>query len=129
MYIKYLPTGEVRKYGENHHDSLIISQDGRFLSYSNLQNGDCSDKGDIRFVLDEDGLLPSDAEAYQKYGGCDAYFNIGGFPKEVETSDDELTTHDIMKVFGSSIIEPPRALRTKEDILNAIRRYHAISHF
>ena len=46
MYIKDLTTGEVRRYGENHHDSLRISDDGRCLYYENLQNGDGSCAGD-----------------------------------------------------------------------------------
>lgn len=45
MYIKDLETGKVRIYGTDKHDSLVISGDGRILSYYNLQNGDgkCDD--------------------------------------------------------------------------------------
>ena len=78
MSIKDLTNGTVRKYGTNHHDSLRISDDGRTLSYENLQNGDGSEYGDYRFVVDEDGNIPADYEAVGKYG-ADAYFNIGGF--------------------------------------------------
>ena len=53
MWIKDMLTGEVRKYGRNHHDSLRISDDGRYLVYENLQNGDGSEYGDYRFVVDE----------------------------------------------------------------------------
>ena len=79
MYIKDLITGKVRLYGTNKHDSLIISDDGRTLSYSNLQNGDGSQYGDYRFC-DKDGLIPSEDEVLIKHG-ADSYFNIGGFDR------------------------------------------------
>ena len=81
MWIKDLLTGEVREYGTNCHDSLRISDDGRTLSYENLQNGDGSEFGEYRFVTDENGNVPKDDERYSMYG-ADAYFNIGGFRKE-----------------------------------------------
>ena len=77
MYIKDLTNGKVRKYGANHHDSLVISEDGKTLSYENLQNEDGSKYGDYRFC-DEDGVIPCDDEVLMRYG-ADAYFNIGGF--------------------------------------------------
>lgn len=76
MWIKDLLTGDVREYGTNCHDSLRISDDGRTLSYENLQNGDGS-MGDYRFVT-EHGVIPQEDKEYLKYG-ADAYFNIGGF--------------------------------------------------
>ena len=79
MWIKDLLTGDVRKYGTNCHDSLRISDDGRTLSYENLQNGDGS-MGDYRFVTDENGNIPSEDKTLRRYG-ADAYFNIGGFDK------------------------------------------------
>lgn len=78
MYIKDLHTGLVRKYGTNRHDSLRISNDGRFLTYENLQCGDGSRYGDYRFVVDEEGHIPKEDEVLAEYG-ADAYFNIGGF--------------------------------------------------
>ena len=81
MYIKDLQTGKVRLYGSNCHDSLRISEDGRTLSYENLQNGDGSKYGDYRFVTDEQGKIPSEDETYIKYG-ADAYFNIGGWERK-----------------------------------------------
>lgn len=79
MYIKDLETGITRKYGENTHDSLNISADGKTLTYENLQNGDGS-LGGYRFT-DEDGNTPE--EAAEKTGIPEAiinsYFNIGGF--------------------------------------------------
>lgn len=78
MYIKDMQNGTVRKYGSDHHDSLQISDDGRTLSYENLQNGDGSRYGDYRFVTDKDGFIPSEDEVLIKHG-AEAYFNIGGF--------------------------------------------------
>lgn len=78
-YIKDLGRKEVviRRYGSNCHDSLMISSDGRTLSYYNLQNGDGSKYGDYRFC-DEEGKTPEEDLDLIKYG-ADAYFNIGGF--------------------------------------------------
>lgn len=83
MWIKDLQGGRVRKYGSDHHDSLRISDDGKTLSYENLQNGDGSRYGDYRFVTDEQGLIPSEDMDYVRHG-ADAYFNIGGFKNEAE---------------------------------------------
>ena len=80
MYIKDLETGRVRKYGSNRHDSLVISQDGRRLSYYNLQNGDGSRWGSYRFC-DDEVHTPMEDETLAKYG-ADAYFNIGGWRDE-----------------------------------------------
>lgn len=80
MYIKDLQTGHVRKYGSDRHDSLRISDDGRVLSYYNLQNGDGSQWGDYRFC-DDEGHTPEEDETLAKYG-ADAYFNIGGWEEE-----------------------------------------------
>ena len=78
MWIKDMLTGQIRKYGTNHHDALMISEDGRYLVYENLQNGEGSEFGDYRFVVDEGGNIPSEDETLMRYG-ADAYFNIGGF--------------------------------------------------
>lgn len=80
MYIKDMETGEVRKYGLDCHDSLMISNDGRTLSYYNLQNGDGSAYGEYRFVVDEEGHTPEEDDVLIRHG-ADAYFNIGGFQK------------------------------------------------
>lgn len=97
MYIKDLQSGEVRKYGSNHHDALRVSPDGTILSYENLQNGDGSRFGDYRFC-DEDGLIPEEDEVLVKHG-ADAYFNIGGFVEVVRCKDckywgDDHTCHE-----------------------------------
>lgn len=78
MWIKDLEDGTVRKYGTNCHDSLRISNDGRSLTYYNLQNGDGSMCGAYRFVTDEEGLTPDEDDVCIRHG-ADAYFNIGGF--------------------------------------------------
>lgn len=77
MYIKDLTTGKVREYGTNRHDSLRISENGRYLTYDNLQNGDGS-MGYYRFVTDERGHTPAEDDSLP-YG--EAYFNIGGFER------------------------------------------------
>ena len=80
MFLRDLHTGEIRKYGENHHDSLIIANDGRTLYYGHLQNGDTSLTG-YRFCIDENGKTPEEDEVLMHHG-ADAYFNIGGFSKD-----------------------------------------------
>ncbi len=77
MYIKDLQTDNVRLYGESHHDSLAVSEDGRTLSYINQQNGDGSRYGDYRFC-DEKGRVPEDIKS--EYN--DIYFNIGGWQEK-----------------------------------------------
>lgn len=78
MWIKDLQGNVIREYGTDCHDSLKISDDGRTLSYYNLQCGDGSKYGDYRFVIDENGAVPQDDFELIKYG-ADAYANIGGF--------------------------------------------------
>lgn len=78
MYIKDNITGEVRPYGTDCHDSLEISDDGKYLTYYNLQCGEGSKYGSYSFVTDKVGTLPKDDEDLIKHG-ADAYFNIGGW--------------------------------------------------
>lgn len=78
MYIKDNITGLVRLYGTNCHDSLEISDDGKYLTYYNLQCGEGSKYGSFSFVTDKNGTLPKDDEVLVKHG-AEAYFNIGGF--------------------------------------------------
>lgn len=100
MLIKDLQTGTVRKYGSDHHDSLMISQDGMSLSYYNLQCGEGSKYGDYRFVM-EDGKVPAESETFDAmYAEC--YFNIGGFDKEPSEKTNEakikkMTTWELAK--------------------------------
>lgn len=81
MLIKDMETGKVREYGTNRHDSLVISPDGRYLYYENLQNGDGS-IGGYRFVIDEEGHVPEDNRDCFEIDK--EYFNIGGWHKENE---------------------------------------------
>lgn len=77
MWIRDNESGDVHRYGTNHHDALAVSDDGRCLYYENLQNGDGSKYGGYSFT-DENGNLPVDDEDLQAYGAT-AFFNIGGF--------------------------------------------------
>lgn len=85
MKIKDLQTGEVHEYGTNCHDSLYVSQDGRTLTYYNLQNGDGSGVGDYRFVCDDE-KVPAESETADAIH-CEVYFNIGGWNHEGSQGD------------------------------------------
>lgn len=85
MYIKDLETGKVRRYGTNPHDSLVISEDGRTLSYYNLQNGDGSRSGGYVFC-DEEGKTPAEIDVHAEYG-ANIYFNIGGWKGDEAEED------------------------------------------
>lgn len=86
MYIKDNITGIVRLYGTDCHDSLAISEDGKHLSYYNLQCGEGSKYGSYSFVTDETGTLPKDDEDLIEYG-AEAFFNIGGFGNVADVLD------------------------------------------
>jgi len=79
MKILDTQTGRIHEYGSNPHDSLYVNNDGRYLTYFNLQNGDGSGVGDYRFVCD-DGKIPSESETADAIH-AEVYFNIGGFDK------------------------------------------------
>lgn len=53
LYIQDVVSGRVFEYGKNCHDILVISKDGRCLTYYNLQNGDGSSVGDYRFYYEK----------------------------------------------------------------------------
>ena len=53
LYIQDVVSGRVFEYGGNCHDRLLISEDGRSLTYYNLQNGDGSCVGDYRFYYEK----------------------------------------------------------------------------
>lgn len=74
MWIKDNEGGYVHEYGTNRHDSLVVSGDGRTLSYYNLQNGDGSKYGGYVFC-DEDGLTPAEIPFMEDV----MYANSGGF--------------------------------------------------
>lgn len=79
MKILDTQTGDIQEYGADGHDSIRVSQDGRFLFYYNLQNGDGSAYGDYRFVCD-DNKVPSESETADARH-ANVYFNIGGWHK------------------------------------------------
>lgn len=83
MLIKDLQSNSVFEYG-GCHDSLSISEDGRTLSYYNLQCGEGSKYGDYRFVM-EDGKIPAESETADAIHGC-SYFDVGGrfMPRSIE---------------------------------------------
>lgn len=56
LYIKDAVSGRVFEYGKNCHDKLVISEDGRCLTYYNLQDGDGSCVGDYRFFYEKPKL-------------------------------------------------------------------------
>lgn len=89
MKILDLQTGSIHEYGTNGHDSLYVSNDGRYLTYYNLQNGDGSGVGDYRFVCEDDKVPAESETAAARY--CEVYFNIGGWhdhkPKWIPTSE------------------------------------------
>ena len=87
MKILDLQTGRIHEYGTNGHDSLYVSNDGRCLTYYNLQNGDGSGVGDYRFVCD-DNKVPSESETADARH-AEVYFNIGGWnvPKWIPTNE------------------------------------------
>lgn len=79
MKILDTQTGDIQEYGADGHDSLRVSQDGRTLSYYNLQNGDGSAYGDYRFVCD-DNKVPAESETADARH-ANVFFNIGGWHK------------------------------------------------
>lgn len=81
MKILDLQTGRIRNYGTNCHDALRIGRDGRALYYANLQNGDGSQWGDYRFVMDDD-KTPDESQTADALH-CECYFNIGGFADHI----------------------------------------------
>ena len=117
MYIKDNVTGTVRLYGTNCHDSLEISEDGKYLTYYNLQCGEGSKYGGFSFVVDENGTLPKDDEVLVKHG-AEAYFNIGGWPNINDVLDRIRTEIDEQIIPRSSHTD-----RQKKEVLKIIDRY------
>lgn len=100
MKILDTQTGAIHEYGTNGHDSLHVSQDGRYLTYYNLQNGDGSGVGDYRFVCD-DNKVPSESETADARH-ANVYFNIGGWnkrPKARKTFKDPINLTIITDAF------------------------------
>lgn len=53
LYIQDVVSGRVFEYGKNCHDRLVISEDGRCIYYSNMQDSDGSKVGDYRFYYEK----------------------------------------------------------------------------
>lgn len=87
MKILDTQTGRIHEYGDDQHDSLYVSNDGRYLTYYNLQNGDGSGVGDYRFVCDDD-KIPAESQTADAIH-AEVYFNIGGFEKYSKWIKDE----------------------------------------
>ncbi|MDO4648331.1 MAG: hypothetical protein Q4B26_06740 [Eubacteriales bacterium] len=81
IYIRDNVTGKVREYGTSQHDSLRMSEDGKYLVYENLQNGTGTEYPEegYSFVM-EDGKTISEAN-YNPYDFGADIVNIGGFKK------------------------------------------------
>lgn len=64
LYIQDVVSGRVFEYGGNCHDRLLISEDGRSLTYYNLQNGDGSCVGDYRFYYEKPKIETEEDKRY-----------------------------------------------------------------
>ncbi len=117
MYIKDNYSGKTRLYGTDHHDSLVISDNGKYLTYYNLQCGEGSKYGSFSFVTDEKGTLPKDDEVLMEHGAF-AYFNIGGFG-----NIDDVLSEIEAKILDKYISANGEIGPTVQDILQIIRKY------
>lgn len=71
IFIQDTYSGRIFEFGKNVHDRLIISEDGRSLTYYNLQCGEGSEFGDFRFYyekpsVEEYGEYIADADFYAR---------------------------------------------------------------
>lgn len=64
LYIQDINSGRVFEYGKNCHDKLLISEDGRCLTYYNLQDGDGSCVGDYRFYYEKPKIETEEDKRY-----------------------------------------------------------------
>lgn len=64
LYIQDINSGRVFEYGKNCHDKLLISEDGRCLTYYNLQDGDGSCVGDYRFYYEKPIIETEEEKRY-----------------------------------------------------------------
>lgn len=64
LYIQNVVSGRVFEYGKNCHDKLLISEDGRCLTYYNLQCGDGSCVGDYRFYYEKPKIETEEDQRY-----------------------------------------------------------------
>ena len=82
IMLKDLQTGRQFEFGKNTHDRLVISEDGRTLSYYNMQNGDGGRYGDYRFdyekpSVEEYGENIADADFYARMVSNENILNGG----------------------------------------------------
>lgn len=104
IWIRDNTNGKVFEYGKDCHDSLRISEDGRYLTYNNLQNGDGSGFGSLEnkegysFVVDGLPLTPN--ELAEKTGyvehATESYANIGGFKCNCKCKKDNPETEKLI---------------------------------
>lgn len=64
LYIQDINSGRVFEYGKNCHDKLLISEDGRCLTYYNLQDGDGSCVGNYRFYYEKPKIETEEDKRY-----------------------------------------------------------------
>lgn len=103
MKILDTQTGDIHEYGADGHDSLRVSQSGRFLSYYNLQNGDGSAYGDYRFVCD-DNKVPSESETADARH-AHVFFNIGGWHKRPQGDCENCDFRKFSETFIDGVVD------------------------
>lgn len=103
MKILDTQTGDIQEYGAGGHDSLRVSQDGRTLSYYNLQNGDGSAYGDYRFVCD-DNKIPAESETADARH-ANVFFNIGGWRKRPQGDCENCDFRKFSETFIAGVVD------------------------
>lgn len=103
MKILDTQTGDIQEYGADGHDSLRVSQDGRTLSYYNLQNGDGSAHGDYRFVCD-DNKVPAESETADAIH-AQVFFNIGGWHKRPQGECEKCDFRKFSETFIDGVVD------------------------
>ena len=98
IWIRDNINGKVFEYGKDCHDSLRISEDGRYLTYYNLQNGDGSEFGSYSFVAED---CPLTLEELSERTGCiehatECFANIGGFKCDCKCKKDNPETENLI---------------------------------
>lgn len=103
MKILDTQTGDIQEYGADGHDSLRVSQDGRYLTYYNLQNGDGSGVGDYRFVCD-DNKVPAESETADARH-ANVFFNIGGWHKRPQGECENCDFRKFSETFIDGVVD------------------------
>lgn len=103
LYIQDVVSGRVFEYGGNCHDRLLISEDGRSLTYYNLQNGDGSCVGDYRFYYEKPKIETEEDKRYA--------YDIDEWARMVKhQSISELLAKERKRVIEKIIIKSPLCL-------------------